>query len=246
MRQLYEKWHDHPYHPHIHWAIFVGLSLALSFSIINAINITYLGVPEVASAQTVGLVASYSFDEGAGTTAADSSGNNNTGTLVNGPTWATGKIGQAVGLDGVNDYISVPNLGSKISNAGGSIVAWIYHRTNGGYIYNAQSGNDPQFYIDSNGNGLTLSSRSGFGQAMSEYILLNRWYQVAGTWDGTGNCDMYINGVQSNDNSCSSFSIAPSGDVRFGTVLNGNLDEVRVYNRALSTDEITRLYNMGK
>ena len=52
MRQLYDKWHDHPYHPHIHWAIFVGLSLALSFSIINAINITYLGVPEVASAQT--------------------------------------------------------------------------------------------------------------------------------------------------------------------------------------------------
>ena len=66
VRQLYDKWHDHPYHPHIHWAIFVGLSLALSFSIINAINITYLGVPEVASAQTSGLVAGYSFNEGTG------------------------------------------------------------------------------------------------------------------------------------------------------------------------------------
>src|SRR3989338_5343069 len=64
-----------------------------------------LGSP--AQAQTSGLVGYWTFDEGAGTTANDSSGNNNTGTLTNGPTWTTGKIGQALNFDGVNDYVDL-------------------------------------------------------------------------------------------------------------------------------------------
>src|SRR3972149_2223784 len=41
MRQLYTKWHSNPYHQHIHWALFLALSLFLSLNIINAINLTY-------------------------------------------------------------------------------------------------------------------------------------------------------------------------------------------------------------
>ena len=55
-----------------------------------------------------GLVAYYTFDEGSGTTADDSSGSGNNGTLVNGPTWNTAdkKVGiGALSFDGVNDYV---------------------------------------------------------------------------------------------------------------------------------------------
>jgi len=54
-----------------------------------------------------GLEGHWTFDEGAGTSAGDSSGNGNTGTLVNGPTWDTGKIGGGLRFDGSNDYVDV-------------------------------------------------------------------------------------------------------------------------------------------
>jgi hypothetical protein len=57
-----------------------------------------------------GLIGHWTFDEGSGTTVADSSGNNNTGTLVNGPTWDTGKIGGALSFDGSDDYVDASNL----------------------------------------------------------------------------------------------------------------------------------------
>src|SRR3989338_5705843 len=65
---------------------------------------------------TTGLVGHWKFDEGTGLSAGDSSGNNNTGTLVNGPTWTTGKIGQALNFDGVDDYVKIPGTATLMSN----------------------------------------------------------------------------------------------------------------------------------
>ncbi len=60
----------------------------------------------------------WKFDEGSGTTASDSSGNSNTGTLTNGPAWATGKYGSAVQFDGVDDYVvTAQNVGITGSGA---------------------------------------------------------------------------------------------------------------------------------
>ena len=53
----------------------------------------------VTAAPPVGLVAAYGFDEGTGTTVADTSGNGNTGTVA-GPTWTIGKFGAALSFDG--------------------------------------------------------------------------------------------------------------------------------------------------
>jgi len=64
----------------------------------------YVAIPS-ANAQTAdittGLVGHWKFDEVSGTTATDSSGNNNAGTLTNGPTWTAGKIGGALSFDGI-------------------------------------------------------------------------------------------------------------------------------------------------
>src|SRR4029453_19442437 len=57
-----------------------------------------------------GLVAYWKFDEGSGTTVSDSSANGNTGTLVNGPLWTAGRVGNALFFDGIDDNITVPGF----------------------------------------------------------------------------------------------------------------------------------------
>jgi hypothetical protein len=62
-----------------------------------------------------GLVGYWSFDDGTGTIASDSSGNGNNGTLVNGPTWiASGEIAGALFFDGVDDYVSFTSQAQSI------------------------------------------------------------------------------------------------------------------------------------
>ncbi|MCI0749135.1 MAG: Ig-like domain-containing protein, partial [Nevskiales bacterium] len=69
-----------------------------------------------------GLVGHWKFDEGSGTTASDSSGNGNTGTL-NGPVWVPGAIGRALSFDGINDYVSIPGFNATLLPA--TLTAWI-------------------------------------------------------------------------------------------------------------------------
>ncbi|OHA24320.1 MAG: hypothetical protein A3D50_02195 [Candidatus Taylorbacteria bacterium RIFCSPHIGHO2_02_FULL_44_12] len=91
----------------------------------------YIAIPS-ARAQTAdivtGLIGHWKFDETSGTMASDSSGNNNTGTLTNGPTWTTGKIGGALNFDGVDDYVDM-GIGSATESIGGgsavSVSLWI-------------------------------------------------------------------------------------------------------------------------
>src|SRR5205809_747045 len=69
------------------------------------------------------LVVAYSFDEGAGTTAADYSGNSNTGTLFN-ASWTTGKYGNALWFNGKNGYVTAPCSGLPAMNAPQTIAYW--------------------------------------------------------------------------------------------------------------------------
>ena len=80
----------------------------------------------VSNTQLAGLVAAYSFDEGTGTTANDSSGQGNTATLNNGVAWVAGQHGKAASFDGVNDYITIPNSAStNISGSALTLSMWI-------------------------------------------------------------------------------------------------------------------------
>ena len=114
----------------------------------------------VAEAQT-GLVAAYGFNETSGTTSVDASGNGNNGTLTNGAVFASGKNGNGLSLDGVNDYFEAPETSSIDIRGTITISAWINRRTQltngeeqtivfkeegGGYLYyfrQSNLGNDP-------------------------------------------------------------------------------------------------------
>ncbi len=72
------------------------------------------------------LMARWKFDEGSGTTAADSSGNGVTATLANGAGWGTGQFGSAASLDGVNDHVALPASLTMLRRAGAATIAcWV-------------------------------------------------------------------------------------------------------------------------
>jgi len=78
------------------------------------------------STNVPGLVAYWNFDEGSGTIAADSSGNGNNGTLVNGPSWTNGIKGKALLFDGVDDNVTVPNSNSLNLANSFTLSAWVF------------------------------------------------------------------------------------------------------------------------
>lgn len=74
----------------------------------------------------LGLVGYWSFNDGTSTTATDFSGNGNTGTLVNGPTWTSGKLGQSLNFVGAsNTYVNVPYASSLNTPNAVSLSAWV-------------------------------------------------------------------------------------------------------------------------
>ena len=77
-----------------------------------------------AAVSATGLVGAYSFDAGSGSVVADTSGAGNTGTL-SGATWTTGKNGNALSFDGVNDWVTISDSASLDLTTGMTLEAWV-------------------------------------------------------------------------------------------------------------------------
>lgn len=220
-----------------------------------------------------GLKGYWSFNgqDVSGTTAYDRSGAGNTGTLTNGPTATEGRLGQGLSFDGGDDYVNVPdsttlspsaamtvsfwtNITSSISSQCRSFLAknasgqrsWALTATTSGGVV---------FYVATNTN-----DTGTYGSTGGSLIVQNQWAHVTAVFDGagSGNADrakIYVNGVQSNVTFTGTIPASltdTSQAVRFGesamscTALPGYLDEVRIYNRALTEAEIKSLYNASR
>ena len=77
-------------------------------------------------------IAAYSFDQGSGTTVADASGNNYSGTLKNGPTWTAGKYNGALAFDGSNDYVAFGDVAPANGLTAFTVSAWVKFAVSGG------------------------------------------------------------------------------------------------------------------
>ena len=169
------------------------------------------------------VVGYWHLDEGTSTSTADASGNGNSGTLTNGPTWqsaANCKAGRCLNFDGTDDYLS---FGTSLLNTPttGSVSLWVYPTQNG-----AVNGANPW-------NNTTLLSKDniyiGLQQLASNKIryyyysgssdfydsntalTLNTWSFITVTWDSSSSI-IYINGV----------SDASSGSLTWAKVDSGN------------------------
>jgi hypothetical protein len=204
-----------------------------------------------------GLVAAYGFNQGSGTTVTDSSGNGLTGT-IQGATWTTGgKYGNALSFNGTNSYVDVGN--PTLLQMTGSMTwsAWVKAAANpaddGQIVSKANSGNGWQLKTSPDtgphtfGVKVTGSSNSAAQRYSTTVRQLNVWYHVAGVYNASARTlDIYVNGVLDNGVLVGTVPTSQAtnnvnvniGRRTGGFYFNGIIDEVRIYNRALSAAEI--------
>ena len=264
----YRAWHDYPKHPFWHWATFLLIALGSFFYVTGQVN-SYRQFStanlEIASDQifriaaiTDGLVGYWNFDEGSGTTAADSSGTGNTGTLINGPAWTTGKVGNgALSFDGADDYVNIPS--SAIYDFAGdfTVSAWVNIPVGGaqGFAGIVGRANGPLSRlwvlepILTNRADFQLSTTVVQHNAINNNFVQGQWQLVTGVLNGT-TATMYVNAVAGTPKTISGDFTGLSGNpVSIGSLritinpINASIDEIRIYNRALSAAEILDVYN---
>jgi glucose/arabinose dehydrogenase/PKD repeat protein len=204
------------------------------------------------------LVAGYRLDEGTGTTTADISGNNTTGTLVNGPAWTTGKYGNSLSFTGTN-FVNLGNPASLRLTGSMTLSAWINISANpwddGAIVAKLGSaGWQLKTSPDTGARTAAIQISSNGSNSIQRYsatvLTTNTWYHIAGVYDAAARAlNIYVNGVLDNGVLSGTVPAAQTdasvnvnigqrtgmpGDYNF----QGRLDEVHIFNRALSASEI--------
>jgi hypothetical protein len=197
-------------------------------------------------------VAAYGFDEPTGTTATDASGRGNTGTIAGAAVrTTTAKFGGAITFDGVNDLVSVPDANSLDLTNAMTLEAWVRPTTVSNYrtvLVKETAGNLVYaLYASSTfgGSGVQRPSAWIFADGLGPTTALpvNTWSHIATTYDRT-NWRFYVNGVQVATRAYTPAIQASTGALRIGgnsiwsEWFAGQIDEVRVYDRALSAAEV--------
>jgi hypothetical protein len=203
-----------------------------------------------------GLIGYWRFDESSGTTAADSAGGDNNGTLSDNVEWQpwSGKSGGALLFDGTSTaHVEFPTTG--MSAASGTIALWGYLSSTQpsqtryffGHTTQPSYNNRIQFYMDGGTMDLDLGLGSSHSTSTGIMTLETEiWYHLALTWDN-GSYVVYVNGEDVASGTYTGLAaihdfawIGNDGNpVSEGTEgFGGLLDEVRLYNRALSGVEI--------
>jgi len=213
-----------------------------------------------------GVVGAWHFDEGEGNIAHDTSGEGNDGTLYDAnstnndgdtpPQWIDGKFGKALSFDGVDDYVDCGS-DSSLNISNGTIIAWVKRTADApeffGIVSTDAAGlNDGDMVL-----GITSAQKLFFmlcdGAAeyeiySNEATTINQWYFIAVTF-GSGGMKMYVNNVEQDDTKTFTGGMKPVQNLLVGSrrtnrwYHNGTIDEVRIYNRTLSEEEISDLYN---
>ena len=212
------------------------------------------------------LVLYMSFDEHNGNPATDHSQYQNHGTLVGTPQLVNGKFGKALQFNGESDWVEVPHADSLTVDTAVTVMAWIHtprHHGPGGAQWQGilGKGNSPRsysFYTTADGH-LHFSVDAFIGTASNEKVALNEWQHVVAQMDAAGWHRYWINGknvgnIQVNaslpgQTDTSSVLIGNTHDILPISAPNrhflGLIDEVRIYNRALSEAEIIERMNRG-
>jgi len=198
------------------------------------------------------LVGQWHFDEGSGTAAKDASGFGNSGTLNGDPQWVDGVYGKALEFDG-NDYVEVPDSASLDITDEITIEAWVKpagQSTWGGIVVKGPHSNLARyqiFYTDTKKIRFGVTDGTTFADVYSDSALTdNQWYHIVGVYNKI-EVALYINGVKQTDThpftqdliSTSGYNLnIGQGSSGANEFFNGTIDEVRIWRRALSAEEI--------
>jgi len=203
------------------------------------------------------LIGWWRFDEGSGTVATDLSEYGNDGTLQGNPQWVNGKFGKALQFDGVDDWVEIPHAEILTVDNEVTVMAWINakrhtgpnNETWQGIVAKSNSPRSYSLYTEASG-ALHFSTTSTVtnayvGTLSTGQVPLNEWVHVAAMVVG-GQHQYYINGEPAGTSG--SGIVLPGktdlANVLIGRTWEGNreflgmIDDVRIYNEALTQDEI--------
>ncbi|WP_428938320.1 FG-GAP-like repeat-containing protein [Fontivita pretiosa] len=196
-----------------------------------------------------GLVAAYAFEESSGNSVQDSSGMGNVGTISGATRTTAGKNGAALVFDGVNDWVTIADSSSLDLTTAMTLQAWVLPTSSTGKqdviikegvgteMYNLYARSDnggPEANVHVNG-----ANRMAEGAALP----LNTWSHLAATYDGA-TLRLFVNGALSASLAVAGTITTSDGALRiggnslWGEFFAGRIDDVRIYNRALSVSEI--------
>jgi hypothetical protein len=200
------------------------------------------------------LVARWKFDEAEGSEARDSSGNNLVGTLFGNPQWlpSGGKFGGALKLDGVDDYVET-NYATDLPVW--TVAVWVNSpAVPSSEVPSGPVHRDKNYHINWNHSFDDFCGTAGvqvggtWHAASFGDLQANTWYHLSATYDGE-DFKAYKDGILITNNS------TPSGEPDsesttlklgrhslFGDHFAGTIDDVRIYNYALSQAEIAKIY----
>jgi chitodextrinase len=194
-------------------------------------------------------VAAYSFNENSGTTVADASGTGNGGTIGN-ATWTTqGKYGNALVFNGTNALVTVPDAPSLDLTNAMTLEAWVNPSTALIGWQDVVYKEDDNYYLMGSSSSLGRPAAGGrFDGAYGEVfgagqLTANTWTHIAATYDGT-TLKLYVNGAlvsskaQTGALATSSNALSIGGDNIYGQYFVGLIDEVRIYNTALTQAQV--------
>ena len=194
-------------------------------------------------------MAAYGFDEGSGTTVADKSGNANNGTVSN-TTWSTaGKYNGALSFNGSNAVVTIPDSPALHLTTGMTLEAWVDPTTIDSSWRDVVYKANDNFYLEAsttNGSVPDAGTIAGgsYGDAFGNAKLAtNTWTFLTETYDGS-TLRLYVNGtlVASTPHTgaiaTSTNPLQIGGDSLYGQYFAGLIDNVRIYNVALSAAQI--------
>ncbi|MEK7618190.1 MAG: LamG domain-containing protein, partial [Patescibacteria group bacterium] len=204
-----------------------------------------------------GLVGYWPFNEGRGVQASDSSNSGNTGTLTGGVSWTDGKRGKALSFNGTTGYVSTSLQISPAQYTSLTMSAWVYPTAQSGLgdtfksILNGDDGGyDRGFGIrTSHGNYEVQVGDTSWNTGVA--YSTNAWDHIVVVYTAS-QISIYKNGTATNYGSGGTFGASTQGlliaeDTACGTCyFAGKIDDVRIYNRALSATGIQTLYKQNE
>ena len=236
-------------------SILVIMSLLLLLvSSVLAVDTQLVKATGAGYTQPPGLVGYWNLDQSSGTTAYDSSGYHNNGTVY-GASWTSGKVDGALSFNGLNNYVDCGNNETLDPTQGATIEAWVRLSqlpSTAGHIMSIAGRSGVATDLDmqtETDNRFKFFIGPGVVVVSNTIAETNKWYHIAGTYQANNNTKIYVNGVLekttpigvTRGTNPNKFWIGESG-YWSGRFFNGTIDEVKIYNRALSAEEIAAEY----
>ena len=240
-------------------------SLLISVTVLLIVGL--LTASSYANVDSKTCVGMWLFDDNKGDTAADSSGNKTDGTLMNGPEWVDGKFGKALEFNGTNAYVEIDDSGILDITKAATIVAWVKsnadHAGYTGLVRKGNQGSDrPNNYMlqvkpDGPGGADLIQCVYSHASDNNNYVDsvtsldVGKWYHLAGVINpSAGKMIIYFNGKPDVEKNIPAEDLEPDDNSvwigrRHDNWFNGIIDEVAIFNVALTEIDIGNIMNSG-